>query len=406
MRVLIWSPLINLGGGKRLLERLAPAIAEHPDIEQVGVAAPVGSVKPTVFNGKLTLHPLTNAQASGWLAKDTWQAATNPIRAVRAQIRHTAFRLLHSGLMDRLEDGFDIVYAFWPHTVPFYRFSRPLVCTFQDTTLLEYPEILGGPATQLEWDRSRHWLNGCARTVVSSANTARCLEALFGLSAEQFPVIPHNILLDATVEPAPPPSDLPGRYLLYPANINAHKNHEILLTAFSRIQKKYDTALVLVGEGLEALSLSHRLQDNRYWRQDRLMGLARRLGLVPGRDLFAPGYVTDAQLKGLVGQAQALVMPSLSEGGGSYPVEEAMIAGIPVLCSDIPVMREHVGSRQVIWFDPYSVDSLVTAVETLFDHYDHYRDLAEQNRTAVRPTWDQIGASYVDVFREVLSDKR
>jgi glycosyltransferase involved in cell wall biosynthesis len=308
--------------------------------------------------------------------------------------------------MDRLAVGFDIVYAFWPHTVPFYRFPKPIVCTFQDTTLLEYPEILGGPATQLEWDRARDWLTGCARTIVSSANTARRLEALFGCPAEKFPIIQHNILLDANVEPAPPPSDLPSRYLLYPANINAHKNHETLLTAFARIRKKYDTALVLVGEGLEALGRSHRLQDNRYWRQDRLMGLARRLELEPGHHLFAPGYVTDAQLKGLVGQAQALVMPSLSEGGGSYPVEEALMAGVPVLCSDIPVMREHVGSRQVIWFDPYSVDSLVSAIETLFDHYDQYHELARHNISAVRPTWDQIGASYVGVFRAVLSEKR
>jgi glycosyltransferase involved in cell wall biosynthesis len=397
---------MNLGGGKRLLERLAPAIAQQPAIEQVRVVAPRGSVNPAILSSKLILQPLTPSQTSGWLAKDTWRAATNPIRAARAQIRHTSFRLLHSGLMDRLAAGFDIVYAFWPHTVPFCRFPRPVVGTFQDTTLLEYPEILGGPATQLEWDRSRDWLTGCARTVVSSANTARRLEALFGDPAEQFPIIPHNILLDANVEPAPPPADLPGRYLLYPANINAHKNHETLLTAFSRIQKKYDTALVLVGEGLEALSLSHRLQDNRYWRQDRLMGLARRLELESGHDLFAPGYVTDAQLKGLVGQAQALVMPSLSEGGGSYPVEEALMAGVPVLCSDIPVMREHVGSRQVIWFDPYSVDSLSSAIETLFDRYDHYRDLARQNMSAVRPTWDQIGASYVEVFRAVLSEKR
>lgn len=136
------------------------------------------------------------------------------------------------------------------------------------------------------------------------------------------------------------------------------------------------------------------------------MGLARRLGLEPGRNLFAPGYVSDAQLKGLMQQALALVMPSLSEGGGSYPVEEALMAGVPVLCSDIPVMREHVGSRQVIWFDPYSVDSLVSAIETLFTRYAQHRELAQQNMSAARPTWGQIGSNYVDVFQAVLSEKR
>ncbi len=406
MRILIWCPLMNLGGGKRLLERLAPAIAQQPNVEQVRLAAPIGSVNPAILGGKLAFQPLTPSQSSGWLAKDTWQAATNSVRAIRARLRYAAFQLLHRGLLDRLAAEADLIYAFWPHTVPFYRFPKPVVCTFQDTTLLEYPEILGGPATQLEWDRSREWLAGCVRTIVSSANTARRLESLFDLPAEQFPVIPHNILLDADVEPAPPPPGIPRRCLLYPANINAHKNHEILLTAFSRIQEKHNIALVLVGEGLDALSPARRLQDNRYWRQDRLMGLARRLGLEPGRNLFAPGYVSDAQLKGLMQQALALVMPSLSEGGGSYPVEEALMAGVPVLCSDIPVMREHVGSRQVIWFDPYSVDSLVSAIETLFARYAQHRELAQQNISVARPTWGQIGSNYVDVFQAVLSEKR
>ena len=33
-------------------------------------------------------------------------------------------------------------------------------------------------------------------------------------------------------------------------------------------------------------------------------------------------------------------MSSLDEGGDSYPVEEALSVCIPVLCSDIPVMRK------------------------------------------------------------------
>lgn len=406
MRVLIWCPLINLGGGKRLLERLAPAIAQQPAIEHVRMAAPIGSMNPAILASKLTFQPLTPSQTSGWLAKDTWQAATNPVRATRARLRYASFRLLHGSLMDRLAAGFDIVYAFWPHTVPFHQFMKPMVCSYHDTTILDYPEILGGPATQIEYERSKAWMMGCGRTVVSSHYTAGRLEAIFGTPKHPFPIVPYYSPPDTAIQPTALPAGIPQRYLLYPANINAHKNHETLLIAYSRFKHRHDVSLVLVGEGVDVLSVNHKLSENHYWRQDRLLGLTRRLGLEPGRDVIALGYVSDGELKGLFQSAAGLVMPSLAEGGGSLATEEAMIAGIPVLCSDIPVMREHVGERAVIWFDPYSVDSLVTAMETLFDHYIHYRELAQQNKTAARPTWDQIAAGYVDVFHAVLSERR
>lgn len=75
-------------------------------------------------------------------------------------------------------------------------------------------------------------------------------------------------------------------------------------------------------------------------------GAIVRKGLVAGRDFYALGYIEDAEVSALVAGASALIMPSLAEGGGSYPVEEALASGVPVLCSDIPVMRESLQNGQ------------------------------------------------------------
>jgi glycosyltransferase involved in cell wall biosynthesis len=60
-----------------------------------------------------------------------------------------------------------------------------------------------------------------------------------------------------------------------------------------------------------------------------------------GRVVFT-GWVDDEELVGLLQHATALAFPSIYEGFGLPPLE-GMAAGVPVLVSDIPVIREVYG---------------------------------------------------------------
>ncbi|SFS40579.1 glycosyltransferase family 4 protein [Saccharopolyspora flava] len=51
------------------------------------------------------------------------------------------------------------------------------------------------------------------------------------------------------------------------------------------------------------------------------------------------GYVSDERLRSLVAGASALVLPSRDEGFG-LPVLEALACDVPVVCSDLPALRE------------------------------------------------------------------
>lgn len=64
--------------------------------------------------------------------------------------------------------------------------------------------------------------------------------------------------------------------------------------------------------------------------------------LEAGSRVHPVGYLDEADLRSVVAGATALVLPSRDEGFG-LPALEAMATGVPVVCSDLPALREVTG---------------------------------------------------------------
>jgi glycosyltransferase involved in cell wall biosynthesis len=104
------------------------------------------------------------------------------------------------------------------------------------------------------------------------------------------------------------------------------KGFGCLLEAFAgALKQRADLRLVIIGEGSNRTALQARIEH---------LGLASSISL--------PGHLTDAAQ--LYRAFDWVAIPSLSEGLGLI-LQEAVMAGAPVISSDLPVFREQLAEK-------------------------------------------------------------
>jgi len=126
------------------------------------------------------------------------------------------------------------------------------------------------------------------------------------------------------------------KHIIFIGNIKKHKGLNILLDAYlSARADGLDYDLVIVGG-----------KDN-FRSKDR--EISSRLTAMEKHGVIFTGHIQDSEKWLLLAESALLVQPSLYEGF-AYPPLEAMLAGTPVLISDIPVFREVYGEFPVTFF--------------------------------------------------------
>jgi glycosyltransferase involved in cell wall biosynthesis len=113
------------------------------------------------------------------------------------------------------------------------------------------------------------------------------------------------------------------------------------------------------------------------------------------------GYLSDVDLRSVVAGAATLVLPSRDEGFG-LPVLEAMACDVPVVCSDVPALREISGGHAslVPYGDTEALGAALTAA--LADPPDS-PVLADRRAHAAEFTWRRTAELTVAAYRRAMA---
>ena len=137
------------------------------------------------------------------------------------------------------------------------------------------------------------------------------------------------------------------------------------------------------------------------WREPDLAWLRdlnRRYGL-EGRAEHI-GYVADADLPSLYGNAIAFVFPSLEEGFG-LPVLEAMACGTPVITSTTSSCRKWREMPRLL-VDPLAVDAIEAAMREVLERPGLRAELAQRGiERAAAFTWQRTARETIAVLKRV-----
>ena len=286
---------------------------------------------------------------------------------------------------------FDVVH--FPVTVPIPRVSAPSVVTLFDVQHHDMPQLFGRTEKRLRGWAYDDAARGARLVVTSSAFSARSIARHVGVREERIEVIPLGID-HARFGPAEDddervlaPLGLPPAYVVYPANLWPHKNHERLLEAFARADVD-GVSLVLTGSVYAGLP--------------SLESAAQKVGL--GDRVMHLGYVEPEQMPALYRQASGMVFPSLFEGFGSPPLE-AMACGCPVASSGAASLAELCAEAALI-FDPADTAEISRAIERIVSDEQLRVRLREAGLArAATYTWSAAAEAHVRVYERAAGGK-
>jgi glycosyltransferase involved in cell wall biosynthesis len=289
--------------------------------------------------------------------------------------------------------GVDLVHSLASTGPAWGRFRR--VLTVHDLIYARFPSAHPGLR-----DRGMRVLVPLAarrstRVIAISESTRRDLVELLRLPEERIDVVPQGLGAVHRLGSALSAQATRARFALGERQVlltlsakRPHKNLLALVGAFARIPPERRPVLVLPGYPT--------------WHEAELRARAAELGVLS--DMRFEGWLSEGEIEGLWGLADAFVYPSLYEGFG-LPVLEAMARGVPVACADTSSLPEVAGDAALL-FDPRSETAIAQAIERLLGDPSLARDLRERGLARARGfSWERTARLTLDSYARALGSR-
>lgn len=285
------------------------------------------------------------------------------------------------------KEKIDILHV--PHyNVPiFYR--GKMVVTIHDLTHLIFPEFLPNKLAYY-YAKFMMWIaiKKASKIITDSENTKNDILKFYKVNPNKIEVIYLGVGEEfvkkekKNIEYLYDKFDIPKdkKNLMYVGNLKPHKNLERLLEAYSKINNKEETCLLLVGKAFE----KYNILENK----EKELNIEKQV--------IHTGIVTQEELVDLYNLTDLFIFPSLYEGFG-LPVLEALACGTNVVSSNTSSLSE-VGGTIVEYFNPNDIDSMSEVINKAFDK--------EYNKDEVKKwlnnfNWEETAKIHLKLFRDI-----
>ena len=223
------------------------------------------------------------------------------------------------------------------------RLGAELVFYLHDIIPIDYPEYFSNrQGDKIHRGRVQVMAEQGSLVLVNSLHTANRFAALCAKEGWRQP--PTQVLYigveDHIIEASKqPPRPLPDYlrhqlgdtpYFVVVGTIEPRKNHLLLLHIWRKMAQECQES----GASCPKLLIIGR----RGWENENIIDLLERCHWIKPHVIEVNG-LSDPELIAAIQHAKALLMPSWEEGWG-IPVAEALTLGTPVICSEIPALRE------------------------------------------------------------------
>lgn len=259
------------------------------------------------------------------------------------------------------------------------------LCLVHDLIPIEYPEYARANGALLHRRRMQTVAALADGVIVNSTATGRSLEPW--LRKANRPIDVHVALLGTQDMPpiarAQQESQTP--YFLCVGTIEPRKNHLLLLNLWRHMAEtqahRTIPKLIIVGR--------------RGWENEQIVDMLERCQALRGHVEELNGC-SDHRMRELLCGARALLLPSFAEGYG-MPITEALSVGTPVICSDLPALRE-AGGDAPDFLDPLDGPAWKTHILDYSDAGSRYAAQMQRLPQWRGPSW----ADHIDIVCEAI----
>lgn len=322
---------------------------------------------------------------------DAWRPVTENFVAVPCPFAQFSLNLLEQIRFSRQLRGLrpDLVHFAMPQQ-PLLYFGKT-VTTVHDLTILRFPRSKTGEGI-VYWLKDltykvmlRYWLLKTQSVIVPSKYVRKDL-AKFQSATKKKITVTYEASEEPTNDKILKPKFARKPFIFHAGSPLPHKNIGSLIDAFEKlIQEKPGLQLILVGK------------KEYYFKQ-----LQKKIDGSPAREqIVTPGFVVEGELKWLYKNAEAYVLPSLSEGFG-LPGIEAMSYGTPVVSSNTTCLPEIYGDA-ALYFNPNNVDDIAVKIERIVKDTQFREELiAKGFKQATKYSWTKMAEQTLEVYKKVL----